>query len=108
MTQRVLIIDQLNLFFRNYIVNPSLSTNGNPIGGLKGCIQSLQKLIRETKPDQVYICWDGAGGSAKRKLIQKDFKAGRKAIRLNRVIRYMPEHEECENKLWLQTPFASK
>jgi len=103
MTQRVLIIDQLNLFFRNYIVNPSLSVNGNPIGGLKGCIQSLQKLIRETKPDKVYICWDGAGGSAKRKLIKKDYKAGRKAIRLNRGIRNMTEQEEFENKLWQQT-----
>ena len=31
--KRVLIIDQLNLFFRNYIVNPSLSANGIPIYG---------------------------------------------------------------------------
>lgn len=103
MTQRVLIIDQLNLFFRNYIVNPSLSTNGNPIGGLKGCIQSLQKLVRETKPSEVYICWDGEGGSAKRKLIKKDYKAGRKAIRLNRAIRNLNEQEEFENKLWQQS-----
>ena len=72
--KRVLIIDQLNLFFRNYIVNPSLSVNGNPIGGLKGCIQSLQKLIRETKPDQVYICWDGAGGQQKESLSRKIIK----------------------------------
>jgi DNA polymerase-1 len=103
MTQRVLIIDQLNLFFRNYIVNPSISTNGNPIGGLKGCIQSLQKLVRETKPDKIYICWDGEGGSAKRKLIKKDYKAGRKAIRLNRAIRNLNEQEEFENKLWQQS-----
>ena len=60
---RMLIIDQLNLFFRNYIVNPSLSSQGQPIGGLRGCIQSLQKLVRETNPDMIVVCWDGAGGS---------------------------------------------
>ena len=71
--KRVLIIDQLNLFFRNYIVNPSLSTDGIPIGGLRGCMQSLQKVVRESKPDMIVICWDGEGGSKKRKLLKKDF-----------------------------------
>lgn len=101
--KRVLIIDQLNLFFRNYIVNPSLSTDGMPIGGLRGCIQSLQKIARESKPDMIVICWDGAGGSKKRKLLKKDYKAGRKPIRLNRSIRNLSEEEEVDNKIWQQT-----
>ncbi len=100
--KRVLIIDQLNLFFRNYIVNPSLSSNGMPIGGLKGCFQSIQKIVRESKPDLIITCWDGEGGSAKRKLIKKDYKAGRKPIRLNRDIRVMSEDQEIENKIWQQ------
>ena len=99
---RMLIIDQLNLFFRNYIVNPSLSIQGQPIGGLRGCIQSLQKLVRETKPDMIIICWDGAGGSAKRKLLKKDYKAGRKPIRLNRAIKNLSNEQEIENKVWQQ------
>ena len=68
--KRILIIDQLNLFFRNYIVNPSLSLNGAPIGALKGCIQSIQKIVRESKPDVIVICWDGEGGSQKRKILK--------------------------------------
>ena len=100
--KRILIIDQLNLFFRNYIVNPSLSTNGAPIGGLKGCFQSIQKIARKCKPDMIIICWDGEGGSAKRKLIKKDYKAGRKPIRLNRDIRSMSPEQEKENKFWQQ------
>jgi DNA polymerase-1 len=99
---RMLIIDQLNLFFRNYIVNPSLSLQGQPIGGLRGCIQSLQKLVRETSPDVIIICWDGAGGSKKRKLLQKDYKAGRKPIRLNRAVKNLSEQQEVENKVWQQ------
>ena len=101
--KRVLIIDQLNLFFRNYIVNPSLSTDGQPIGGLRGCLQSLQKVIRESKPDMVVICWDGEGGSQKRKLLKKDYKAGRKPIRLNRAIKIMSDEEEIDNKFWQQS-----
>jgi DNA polymerase-1 len=100
--KRILIIDQLNLFFRNYIVNPSLSINGMPIGGLKGCFQSIQKIVRESKPDLIVVCWDGEGGSTKRKLLKKDYKAGRKPIRLNRDIRNMSEQQEVENKFWQQ------
>ena len=101
--KRVLIIDQLNLFFRNYIVNPSLSANGIPIGGLRGCIQSIQKIARESKPDVIVVCWDGEGGSKKRKILKKDYKAGRSPIRLNRDIRNMSEEEELLNKVWQQT-----
>lgn len=101
--KKVLIVDQLNLFFRNYIVNPSLSTDGMPIGGLRGCMQSLQKVIRESKPDMVIICWDGAGGSKKRKSIKKDYKAGRKPIRLNRAVKNLSEEQESDNKFWQQS-----
>ncbi len=104
MTQpRALIIDALNMYFRAYIVDPSLSTNGQPIGGLKGFLKILQKLVRETKPDQIVIAWDGAGGSQKRKSIDKGYKEGRKPIRLNRNVRNLSENEELENKIWQQT-----
>lgn len=101
--KRVLIVDALNMFFRAYIVDPSLSTNGQPIGGLKGFLKILQKQIRETKPDEVLIAWDGSGGSRKRKSVNKNYKEGRKPIRLNRSIRNMTENEEMENKIWQQT-----
>jgi 5'-3' exonuclease len=91
------------MFFRAYIVDPSLSTNGQPIGGLKGFLKILQKQIRETKPDEVIIAWDGHGGSRRRKSVNKNYKEGRKPIRLNRSIRNMTENEEMENKIWQQT-----
>ena len=100
MSKRLLIIDQLNLFFRSYIVNPSVSLNGHPIGGLVGVVKSLQKICRETRPDKIIICWDGMGGSKKRKLMKKDYKAGRKPLRLNRDIRNLTEAEEKSNKVW--------
>jgi len=32
--KKVLVIDANNLYLRNYTVNPSIATNGNPIGGV--------------------------------------------------------------------------
>ena len=101
--KRLVVIDALNMYFRAYIVDPSLSTNGQPIGGLKGFMKIMNKLVRETKPDQIVICWDGPGGSKKRKSINKGYKDGRKPIRLNRDIRTLNEEQERENKIWQQT-----
>ena len=100
--KRVLIIDALNAYLRAYIVDPSISSNGQPIGGLKGFIKILQKLVRETKPDNIIIAWDGPDGSRKRKTMDKNYKAGRKPIRLNRAIRNLTEDEELANKMWQQ------
>jgi 5'-3' exonuclease len=103
MKERILIVDALNAYFRAYIVDPSLSTNGQPIGGMKGFLKILNKLVRESKPDKIVICWDGAGGSKKRKATNKSYKEGRAPIRLNRDIRNLSESEEITNKIWQQT-----
>jgi DNA polymerase-1 len=100
--KRVMIIDGLNLFIRNYIVCPIISTNGKPMGGVIGFLRSLQKLIRETKPDEIIIVWDGPGGSRKKKSIISNYKDGRKPIRLNRSFKFLNENEELENKVWQQ------
>ena len=100
--KRVLIIDALNAYLRAYIVDPSLSSNGQPIGGLKGFVKILQKLVRETKPDEIIVCWDGPNGSQKRKTMDKNYKAGRKPLRLNRAFHDLTEDEELKNKMWQQ------
>jgi len=51
--KRVLVIDALNMFLRAFIVDPSLSQHGQPIGGIKGSIKILQKLVRITKPNKI-------------------------------------------------------
>jgi 5'-3' exonuclease len=98
--KRVLLIDALNLFMRNYIVDPSLSTNGQPIGGTKGFIKSLQSVCRKINPDLILVAWDG--GSQKRKSMDKNYKAGRKPVRLNRDIHNMTAGEQEDNKNWQQ------
>jgi 5'-3' exonuclease len=100
---RLMIIDALNAFLRNYVVDPSLSsTNGMPIGGLRGFLRSLQKLSRDINPDQIIVVWDGGGSSKKRKLINKNYKQGRKPVRINRAIRNLSDIEEEQGKIWQQ------
>ena len=100
--KRVLVIDALNMFLRAFIVDPSLSNHGQPIGGIKGSIKILQKLVRMTKPNEIVICWDGPNGSQKRKTLDSGYKDGRKPLRLNRAVHNLTENEELQNKLWQQ------
>tara|TARA_R110002020_G_scaffold131283_1_gene293570 strand:+ start:252 stop:1199 length:948 start_codon:yes stop_codon:yes gene_type:complete len=103
---KIMIVDMLNMYYRAYIVDPSLSSNGQPIGGIKGSLKILQKLCREIKPTRVYICWDGREGSSKRRKTNSSYKEGRKPIRLNRNVRILSEEEELKNKIWQQLRLA--
>jgi DNA polymerase I len=102
-TKRVLIVDALNAYLRAYIVDPSISLNGDPIGGLKGFIKILQKLVRESNPNEIVVVWDGPNGSRKRKSIDKSYKEGRKPIRLNRAFHNLTDEQELINKMWQQS-----
>ena len=100
--KRVLVIDALNMFLRAFIVDPSLSNHGQTIGGIKGSIKILQKLVRMTNPNEIVICWDGPNGSQKRKAMNSSYKEGRKPLRLNRSVHNLTENEEIQNKVWQQ------
>ena len=99
--KRVMIVDALNAYFRAFIVNPSISIHGQPIGGLKGFLSILQKLCRDINPDSIVIVWDGPGGSRKRRQQNKNYKEGRKPIRVNRPNNLTPE-EQRDNMVWQQ------
>ena len=100
--KRVLIIDSLNLYLRAYIMDPSLTMQGNPCGGIKGSLKILQKLVRDSNPNEIIFVWDGPNGSQKRKAIDKNYKEGRKPIRLNRSVMNLTDEEEMHNKVWQQ------
>lgn len=94
-----MIVDSLNQFLRAMVVNPTLSPNGQPVGGIVGYLKTLQKLSREIKPDRIIICWDGQGGSARRRIDNKNYKEGRKPLRLNWNTD-LNEEDTLKNKLW--------
>ena len=51
--KRLMVVDGNNQYLRAYIVNPSLSPNGQPIGGVTGTLKILQKLCKEINPDHI-------------------------------------------------------
>ena len=97
-TKRVIIIDALNMFLRSYTVIPSMNPQGLPNGGTIGFIKSLQKLCRDFRPHEVVICWDGHGGSEKRRQMNKNYKAGRRPVRFNRRMIDLPDDVVKKNR----------
>lgn len=99
----ILIIDGFNNFIRAYIANPTLTTNGEAVGGTVGFLRILQKYCNELNPSRIFICWDGVGGSIRRKSLFSEYKANRDPARLNRFTESTSENEEERNKIWQMT-----
>ena len=96
--KRVIIIDALNMFLRSYTIIPTMNSQGLPNGGTVGFLKSLQMLCREIRPDEVIICWDGHGGSEKRRQLNKEYKQGRKPVRFNRRMIELSEDQAKKNR----------
>ena len=79
---RVMIIDGLNLFLRNFAVINFVNQTGNHIGGLGGFLRSLGSLIYTIKPTSIYIVFDGKGSSDARKNLLPEYKSGRNISRI--------------------------
>ena len=79
---RVLLIDGLNLFFRNFAMLNMVNPDGIHIGGLGGFLRSLGALIRQIQPTSVYVVFDGAGSTTNRKNLLPEYKSGRNLQRI--------------------------
>tara|TARA_R100000951_G_scaffold19252_1_gene16051 strand:- start:9982 stop:11004 length:1023 start_codon:yes stop_codon:yes gene_type:complete len=80
--KRIILIDALNLFFRNFAVIGTLNSDGTHVGGLGGFFRSLGALIRNLEADQVYVVFDGIGSSNNRKNLIPEYKSGRSVSRI--------------------------
>ena len=74
---KVLLIDGLNLFFRNFAMLNMVNPDGVHIGGLGGFFRSLGAMIRQTNPTSVYVVFDGAGSTSSRKNLLPEYKEDR-------------------------------
>ena len=96
---RVLMIDGLNLFFRNFATINFLNKDGVPIGGMAGFLRSLGSLIQLTKPTGVYVIFDGQGSSTNRKNLLPEYKSNRGITRITNWDTYDSIEEEGESKV---------
>jgi DNA polymerase-1 len=79
---RVLLIDGLNLFFRNFAMLNIVNEHGVHVGGMGGFVRSLGTLINAIEPTSMYIVFDGENSSMNRKNILSEYKAGRHQSRI--------------------------
>ncbi len=100
--KRLMLVDAQNQFMRSYIVNPTMSPNGDPVGGVVGFLQTMNKLCRQVRPDLFVVVWDGDGGSNKRRKQNKNYKVGRKPPKLNRWSQSLNPAQIHTNRIWQQ------
>jgi DNA polymerase-1 len=79
---RVLLIDGLNLFFRNFAMLNIVNEHGVHVGGLGGFVRSLGTLINAIQPTSVYVVFDGEGSATNRKNLLPEYKSGRHVSRI--------------------------
>lgn len=95
--ERYLLIDSLNLFFRNFAVINSVNKDGFHIGGVGGFLRSLGSLINKIQPTQVYVVFDGEHSSINRKNLVSEYKGTRGEQIINKEIyRDISEQEESQ------------
>ena len=98
-SERILMIDGLNLFFRNFAVMNMVNPDGVHIGGLGGFFRSLGAMIRQTQPTQVYVVFDGAGSANNRKNINPLYKSGRDLQRITNWDAFDDKKDEDDSKV---------
>jgi 5'-3' exonuclease len=97
--ERVLLIDGLNLFFRNFAMMNFVNKEGVHIGGLGGFIRSLNSLINQIQPTSVYVVFDGIGSSVNRKNLQPEYKSGRHITRITNWDTFDSLEDEHDSKI---------
>lgn len=91
--KKVLLIDLMNMFVRNFSAVRLTNDNGEHVGGVYGTLNSLQSQIKKHNPDIVSVVWEGKGSSERRRRTLKEYKEGRKFRGLNRQFEYSQEDE---------------
>lgn len=97
--ERILLIDGLNLFFRNFSAINAVNSKGIHIGGLGGFFRSLGFLINSIQPTKVYVVLDGVDSSKSRKNIIPEYKSGRNLSRITKHELFDNLDEEDDSKV---------
>lgn len=88
----ILVVDGTNNYIRCWTVVPTLSENGDHVGGITGFLTSVGYAVKLLKPTRVIVVFDGKGGSERRKKLYPDYKQKRAMpMRVNRAYEEMSD-----------------
>jgi len=82
--EKVLLIDMLNMYVRNFSAFAVTNDNGQMVSGLYGSLASIRSQIELHQPDHVFIAWEGEKSSERRRKTLTEYKEGRSFKGLNR------------------------
>jgi len=68
---------------RHFVANPTMSSLGHHAGGVVGFLKNLQLMADKVSPSSIVVIWEG-GGAVRRRAIYPEYKAGKRAPKLNR------------------------
>ena len=93
--EKVLIIDMLNMYVRNFSAFAITNENGNLVSGIYGSLASIRSQIELHQPDYVIVAWEGEKSAERRRKTLTDYKEGRSFKGLNRKhFEYSQEDEK--------------
>lgn len=76
-----LFIDGMNVFIRHYLVNGTVNSKSEPIGGVVGFLRFLNYAVNTFAPSKVFVVWETGGGSQRRRAIYKEYKKNRAKLK---------------------------
>ena len=95
---RVMLVDGLNLFFRNFASLNHINHDGVHVGGLGGFIRSIATLVKAVEPTSIYLVFDGMGSTTNRKNLLPEYKSNRGKTRMTNWEIFDNQEEEDEAK----------
>jgi len=94
---RVLIVDSLNTFLRNFVAIHHINPAGNHVGGLGGFLKSIGSVIKQIQPTRVILVFDGQGGSTNKRYLYPEYKANRHITKISNWDAFDNQEEESES-----------
>ena len=94
---RVLIIDSMNMFLRNFSVINKINSQGHHIGGLTGYLRSLGFMIKQHQPSRVILVFEGEGNITNKNNLYSDYKGTRKIKRITNWSSFETLDEESDS-----------
>lgn len=93
---RVLIVDSLNTFLRNFVAIHHINSAGNHVGGLAGFLKSIGSAIKQFSPTRVILVFDGVGGSTNKRYLYPEYKGNRHLTKISNWDAFDDQEEESE------------
>jgi DNA polymerase-1 len=94
---RILIVDSLNTFLRNFVAIHHINPAGNHVGGLGGFLKSIGSVIKQLQPTRVILVFDGQGGSTNKRYLYPEYKANRHITKISNWDAFDNQEEESES-----------